>query len=79
MQVPMAHTLTNLGQCLRVRHLLVAGLRAEAPEVEQGLDGEVKGAITLLGQVLAEGNQLEHVGRQGQALVGGQLVETADG
>lgn len=57
----------------------MAGLGAETPQVKQGFNGEVKGTLTLLGQVLAKGNQFKHVGWQGQALVGGQLVEPADG
>ncbi|MNP44082.1 hypothetical protein D3C76_1379300 [compost metagenome] len=69
-QVLVAHTLAYLGQCLWFGHLLVTGLRAEAPQVEQRLYREVEGAITLLGKVLAQADQLEHVRRQGQALAG---------
>ncbi|MNT79019.1 hypothetical protein D3C72_2183150 [compost metagenome] len=57
----VAHTQAGIGQRLRFWHLLMAGLGAETPEVEQRLDSEVKGTIALFGQVLAEGDQFEHV------------------
>jgi len=78
MQMPMAHPLSRLGDLLGAGHLLSTRLRAKAPEVEQGLQGQVEGAGALQRQLLAEAHQLQQRLRHDLTTVGRRGIEATD-
>ncbi|MNV66151.1 hypothetical protein D3C71_1588910 [compost metagenome] len=77
-QVSMADALARGGNRFGAGHLLAARLGPEAPQVEQRLDGQVKGAITLQRQALAQAHQLQHILRHRHAGTGRRAVELLD-
>src|SRR5690606_31367698 len=78
LQMPVTDSLAGLGNFLGRRYLLTAPLRAEPPEVEQRLNGQVQCAVAFLRQLLPSQHELAGGLGHGHALPCREGIEGFD-